>query len=251
MRYLIGGFRFIFLVIFTFLAWVAYRFFLLFKKHNDPRGFVLRSIYLDITNFVMGNRVKVSGKPIEETALYVCNHRGLLDFFVVLHHVKAFVLSKEEMRNFPILGPASQYTGVIFVKRENKNSRGAARKSIVEALESGRNVLLFPEGTTNTSRTTMEFKIGSFEEISKNGFSVVPVALEYKSNRDLWFQGMSIITMFFSQYGKLITDSKVSFGPALKGNDAKQLMNDAREWIDNELLESQKDWSKVDYESVQ
>ena len=215
-----------------------------FFRHTVESGFAYRKYYLTFLNIVMGIRVKVEGTACCQPALYVCNHRGMTDFFINLKHVYAFILSKAEVEDIPVLGYIANYTGIFYLDRKNKNSREAARKAIVEILESGQNVILYPEGTTNIDRNTMDFKLGAFEEAAKNGFRIVPMAIEYKSKYDLW-HSTSMTKQFINQFGKLFTYAKMSFGDPIQSDDPAFLMQKSKKWIDNKLLEMQENWSEA------
>ncbi len=236
------------LFIFVIALIIAYPLFLLsintFIKYNIKTGFKFRKDFLTFINPVLGIRNKIEGIPPVQPAIYVSNHRGILDFFVTLKYLNTYILSKEEVRHIPILGKASEYTGIFFVKREDKNSRKATRKAIKDIIESGENVLIFVEGTTNVEKLTADFKIGTFEVAANNGIPVVPVAEEYKYKEDLW-KDKSTWQQWVSSVGKCFTDVKLAFGPVLQSDDPQYLLNESKRWIDNKLLEMQKDWSKA------
>lgn len=245
LRYICGTFRIVFLMLEVLVVVYSYIIFVkLFIKHKPEYGFKVREIYLKILNPIIGFNIDVNGTPDTKPALYVSNHRGILDFFAILRYVDAFILSKAEVKKIPVFGYASIFTGTFFVERENKSSRRATRDAIVEILESGHNVFLFPEGTTNNQKTTAEFKLGAFEEVAKNGFAVVPVALEYKTKDDLW-KDTSMAYQFYRQFGKCKTHVKLAFGPKLESTDGKYLMDESRKWIDSNLLAMQENWSEV------
>lgn len=244
MKYVLAVTRIFLFLLVTALYYGIYLLLLLFVKHTDKLGFSLRKIFLKTINPMLGFQIIKKLVQVEGPVLFVSNHRGLLDFFAVLRYVDAFVVSKAEVKNIPLFAPAASRTGVIFVDRDSKESRGATRRAIVEILQKGGNVLIFPEGTTNAAKTTMDFKIGAFEEMVKYGFPVVPVALEYKTKRDLWEEG-STWNMFVRQFGKFRTQLKLEFGPILRSDDPRELMETTKSWIDQKLLDLQKDWSEV------
>lgn len=245
MRYLLAGLRLVLFSLITILCYAGYKVVLIFYPHNRRQGFMLRKVFLNLINPMLGFSIQRENMPVsDKPTLYVSHHRGMLDFFVVLRYVNAFVVSKAEVSKIPVFAPAASYTGVIFVKREDKKSRGATRRAIVDILQKGGNVLIFPEGTTNTGKTTMEFKKGAFEEMAKFGFPVVPVALEYKTKRDVWWEGGNW-QMFVSQFGKWRTHCRLSFGQPINSKDPDTLLNTSREWIDDKLVEMQKGWSEV------
>ncbi len=236
------------LFIFVVVLILVYSLFLIsiktFIKYDIHTGFKVRRLFLNIVNPVLGIRDKVEGAPPVQPAIYVSNHRGLLDFFVTLKYLNTYVLSKDEVRHILILGKASEYTGVFFVKRENKSSRRATRQAIKDIIDSGENVLIFVEGTTNVKKQTADFKIGTFEVAAANGIPVVPIAEEYKYKEDLW-DDKSTWQQWVSTMGKCFTDVKLAFGPVLQNDDPHHLLNESKNWIDNKLLEMQKDWSKA------
>jgi len=236
------------LAIFTIALIITYPLFVLsiktIIKYNIKTGFKFRRYFLKFINPVLGIRDKIEGVPPVQPAIYVSNHRGVLDFFVTLKYLNAYILSKAEVRDIPVLGKASELTGIFFVDREDKNSRKKTRKAIKDIIDSGENVLIFVEGTTNVNKLTAEFKIGTFEVAAQNNIPVVPVAEEYKYKDDLW-KDTTTWQQFVKTTGKCFTDIKLAFGPVLQSDDPHYLMEESKKWIDNKLLEMQDDWSKA------
>ena len=249
MRFLVGGFRIFLLVMITAVFYGFYLISLLFWKHTDKRGFRLRRFYLRTINPLLGFQVETALSWSDQPALYVSNHRGLLDFFVILRYLDAFVVSKAEVAQIPLLAQGARYTGVIFVSREDKSSRMATRQSIVENIRKGRNILLFPEGTTFFGPKSGPFRRGAFEEMARHGFPVVPIAIEYKTSRDFWVNDKEL-GMFFRQFGKRRTACRLHFGPAIANNDADILMHEVKDWIDGALLSMRSGWSEIDFPEV-
>lgn len=215
-----------------------------FFKITPETGFAFRRFAFAYINFICGIIDQVEGKPSEQPALYVCNHRGLSDFFINLRYLNAYILSKAQVEKIPVLGHLANHTGIFYIKRRNKSSILATREAIVEKLSAGYNVILYPEGTTNTKPGTITFLSGAFEEVAKHNYKVVPMALEYKSKSDLW-RSTSISRQFINQFGKPFTFAKMAFGEPIVSDDPKFLKEESRKWIDNKLAEMQKNWSKA------
>ena len=245
-KYFCGGLRMLFMILLMVVMLLIYIIGIkTVIKHTPEKGFKLRRLFLIIMNPILGFLDKIEGKQNDKPSLYVSNHRGLLDFFITMKYLDVYALSKAEVRDIPILGYSAELTGVFFVVRDNKSSRQATRDSIVHLLKSGYNVLLYPEGTVNTGKTTAAFSKGAFEEAAKHGFPVVPIAQEYSSKDDLWEQGVSSAQQFFKQFGKCLTKVKVAIGEPIQSDNSFTLMNESKKWIDNKLLEMQKDWSRA------
>lgn len=191
-------------------------------------------------------KLEVSGlEHIQDhPCLYVCNHRSFADPFYLCKYLHAYVIAKAELANVPLLAQGIRLTGVIFVNRDKKDSRSATRQAMVDSIESGYNVLVYPEGTTNGARTTKEYKPGTFMEAAENGYTVVPVAMEYRDERALWVGG-SMEKQFIKHLGYWSNPAKMQFLPPIKGDDGKQLMQDAKDATDLALLDLQKGWSRT------
>jgi 1-acyl-sn-glycerol-3-phosphate acyltransferase len=150
-------------------------------------------------------------------------------------------VSKAEVERYPVIGSGAKATGVIFVHRDKQHSRAAAKKAIQDALESGKSVMLYPEGTTSDLDTTNEFKLGSFKVAAETGYPVVPVAIDYKDPADYWF-GTPMLVHFMKKFGKRKTYSSLKIGPLLHGDNALELMRESRGWINNSILEMRANW---------
>ena len=245
LKYIIALIRLLIFVVSLTISFPLYYVFLRpFAKDKVRSGFRYRQYYLTFINFFLGINDQVSGKPSAEPALYVCNHRGLLDFFINLKYLDAYILSKADVANIPILGYFAQFTGIFYLERKNKDSRLAAREAIKTILISGYNVILYPEGTTNIERLTKNFSKGSFEVAVENGYPIVPIALEFQSEDDLW-KNSSIAHQFVRQLGNWRTNVKMSFGKPVQSIDSISALNVVKNWIDAELSSMQKDWSKA------
>lgn len=216
----------------------------IFIKHTPKQAFWLRRLWMKIGNPIMGNKVIITGQPINEPAIYMSNHRSFSDPLVQAMAFDAFIIAKAEVADIPVMHQAAQLTGIIYVKRESHKSRKATLETLLETLESGYNVLIYPEGTTGDQQLTKKFKFGAFKTAALNGFPIVPVALEYSKQKDLWID-RSLVKHFLQQYSKLRTHVKISLGPPLRSADPQELLQMTQSWINSELVRLQKDWQEV------
>lgn len=219
----------------------------LFLGNTPERAFRLRKRWVKwLTLPLLNIKCDVKGKPPVTPALYVCNHRSFIDPLIKSAYLDAYVIAKAEIANYPIINKGAEATGVLWVKRDSIKSRNATREKLVETLLNGYNVLVYPEGTVGVTRETLKFSKGTFAEAVKNNIPVVPVALEYRDTKDLW-QDASFLQQYFNQFASWRTEIKLSFGPAMTAEDGRQLSLDAHAWINAELKEMQKDWSRVNW----
>jgi 1-acyl-sn-glycerol-3-phosphate acyltransferase len=217
----------------------------IFVPHSPQRALRLRAHYLVYYCCpILNINIQISGAPHAKTALYVANHRSFADPIVLCRYIPAFVIAKAEVKSYPIINIGAELTGVIWVNRQDTESRMQTRSKMIEVIQSGFNVLVFPEGTVSLTKNTLPFKKGTFLEAAGNNIPVVPVAIEYQSPKDLWMKE-KFIPQYFHQFSKWKTTVKISFGAPLRNPDGLQLYAEAQHWINNELTSMQVGWSKV------
>ncbi|MEO6817356.1 MAG: lysophospholipid acyltransferase family protein [Edaphobacter sp.] len=130
-----------------------------------------------------GIRVEVSGLenvPSDCPCIYMCNHVSNLDPPVVLPLLpgRCSVLLKKELMRIPILGTAMRMGKFVPVERGHR--REAAQASVAaaaDALRSGLNILVFPEGTRAKDGRLSVFKKGPFFLAQQTEAPIVPIAL--------------------------------------------------------------------------
>ncbi len=216
----------------------------LFVKHTPEQAFKLRRAWMKIGNPIMGNQVTITGQPLDEPAIYMSNHRSFSDPLVQANAFDAFIIAKAEVADIPVMSQAATLTGIIYVKRESIKSRKATLETLVDTVKKGYNVLIYPEGTTGDQLLTKQFKFGAFKSAALNGFPVVPVAIEYSKQKDLWMN-RTLIAHFMLQFAKWKTEVKISLGPAIRSSDPQELLDQTQSWINKELAKMQKGWQEA------
>ena len=94
--------------------------------------------------------VKVSGPRFDKIGpgILMANHRSYLDVLFVPTSDFFTIVGKAEVKSWPLIGWAAKALGVLWVKRESKESRTKTRDNIIAAIKDGQTVVLFPEGTS-------------------------------------------------------------------------------------------------------
>jgi 1-acyl-sn-glycerol-3-phosphate acyltransferase len=113
-------------------------------------------------------------------AVFICNHRSHLDpptcITALQNHVRVSFMLKRELTQIPIWGWFVRLAGFIPVDRDNKAGRDQLKEPL-EALASGRPVLIFPEGSRSTTHQFLNFKRGAVVLASKAGVPIVPLVV--------------------------------------------------------------------------
>lgn len=186
---------------------------------------------------VIGVRVSVSGRPPDFPCLLVGNHRSYLDPALILLHTDAYPVSKAEVANWPLIGYGAKVSGVLFLKRESPSSRKFTLQAIADKIKEGYPVILFPEGTTHSELQTIDFRLGGFKLAAENNIPVMPLAIHYASPLDHWTGNDSFLPHFIRRFGEKHMLVKLCYGDPITDSDPERLMTEAKNWIDEKLLE--------------
>jgi 1-acyl-sn-glycerol-3-phosphate acyltransferase len=180
--------------------------------------------------------------PVEGACVYVCNHRSYYDPIAALTKVEALPVAKAEMSKWPLIGFAAKATGILFVKRESRESRRTTLKGMQELLSNGKAVLIFPEGTTHLRGKTIRFRYGAFKLAARNGVPIVPVAIGYSRRQDAWVRNDTFVRHFFEAFGRKNMFVKMRFGAPIHGDNFEELVEKSKTWIDENMAIIDKEW---------
>jgi len=130
-----------------------------------------------------GIRMEVTGLdhvPADRPCIFMCNHVSNLDPPVVLPLLpgRSSVLLKQELMNIPILGRAMRMGKFVPVERGGRrDAEQASVAAATDALRSGLNILVFPEGTRSLDGRLSAFKKGPFFLAHQTRAPIIPIAL--------------------------------------------------------------------------
>ncbi|MBS5324486.1 MAG: 1-acyl-sn-glycerol-3-phosphate acyltransferase [Lachnospiraceae bacterium] len=124
--------------------------------------------------------------PKEDGFMLFPNHQGLFDVLAIMQACpRPFsVVMKKEVQNIPFLKQVFACMKAYAIDREDVRQSMKVIQQVTKEVISGRNYLIFPEGTrTKDPNHVHEFKGGSFKSATKARCPIVPVALidSYKS----------------------------------------------------------------------
>ena len=206
-----------------------------FKQDKLDWGLEVQQRYTSLCLKLFGTKHSYEGKLYDGPALYISNHRSLLDPVIIRQYIKALGVAKGEIERYPIAGKAIKGTGVIFVHRSDKASRSEAKDAIVQMLQVGYSVLLFPEGTVSGETTTLPFKRGSFEKAVEANVPVIPLTLIYNDPKYHWFN-ISTVDYYFKSFGWNTPNAHLIIGKPITAASADELMNSSRGIINETLV---------------
>ncbi|MFF5218145.1 lysophospholipid acyltransferase family protein [Micromonospora sp. NPDC000442] len=132
-----------------------------------------------------GVRLEVRGRLPRRRALLVANHVSWWDVLALLAVAPARLVAKQEVRRWPLIGLLARAGGTVFVDRARPRALPATVGRVASALQSGRSVAVFPEGTTwcgaaATCRPSTGFRPAMFQAAIDAGAPVVPLRIGYR-----------------------------------------------------------------------
>ena len=180
-------------------------------------------------------RVTLQGRPPDQGALVVSNHRSYLDIVVILSHTDAAFLAKAELKNWPVFGYAAQKGNTVFVDRSSPESRSMARQALADRIDDGVSVVVFPEGTTTAGPGLLPFKNGIFHMAAQKGIPVVPVSVVYENPEAPWTGDDFFVPHFLKIFKTGPLRATLTVGPALTDMDGESLKAAAHAHISGQL----------------
>ncbi len=117
----------------------------------------------------------------KDASFWVSNHVTWLDIFVYMSIEPSRFVAKDEIAQWPVVGRLVASFGVVFIDRNNKHHAREVSQQLVEYLNVGEAVTVFPEGTSSDGTSVLPFKSSLFQAALESGAAVQPWALRYEN----------------------------------------------------------------------
>jgi 1-acyl-sn-glycerol-3-phosphate acyltransferase len=111
----------------------------------------------------------------------ISRHIGYIDGLILGGLCPSILLSKKEIKKWPLIGAVVAISGTVFVDRLNKNKFSECLKKMVNLLWGKVNVIVFPEGTSTDGTKIKPFQSVFFEAPLLAKASIIPVSISYKN----------------------------------------------------------------------
>lgn len=142
----------------------------------------------------LGIPVSLEGEKLPESALscgvttgemgrlLVSNHMTFLDPLMIDAVMPSGFVAKAEIANWPFFGSITTAVKTIYIERGRKRDLLSITDNMEKALKAGRNVLIFPEGTTSSGEGILKMHANLFESAVLTGAETIPIVIRYKQN---------------------------------------------------------------------
>jgi 1-acyl-sn-glycerol-3-phosphate acyltransferase len=136
----------------------------------------LRTCYRGVLRCT-GVRLRVAGQLGEGGELLAVNHLSWIEVLAVGALRPVRMVAKREMGDWPVIGGIARRSGALFVDRAGLRGLRATVADTADALRSGADVAVFPEGTTWCGAAAGPFRRAVFQAAIDAAAAVRPVAV--------------------------------------------------------------------------
>lgn len=123
-------------------------------------------------------------RPIPKQYILIANHPSAFEDVGIPALFEVYSLAKEGVKKWWIIGRISVAAGTFYVKRESRESRRQAAEVLLEEINNGKNIVIYPEGGCKGRRIFESFRYGAFDMSMQTGIPILPVFLHYEAQDD-------------------------------------------------------------------
>jgi len=127
-------------------------------------------------------------RRLPERYILIANHPAAFEDIGIPALFDVVSLAKLQVQDWYVVGRISKAAGTLYVDRDDPDSRHQAIQTMVDAVNGGKNIALYPEGGCKGRRLYSEFKSGAFEVSQRTGVPILPVFIHYEAQDDFEWQ---------------------------------------------------------------
>ena len=228
---------FVFATAIIYVSWWIGSFFVPNKQYWRQLAFKLWTL-----SFVRlsGMTIEVIGTPPNPPFFLVVNHVSYVDIALIRAAVPGVFVAKAEISDWLVAGRLVRDMGNIFIDRKNRRDIPRAGKKILERLDEGEGVVIFPEGTSTKGEDVLPFNSSFLEFAASSGLPISYASISYRtppgeptpSQRICWWDDTKFIPHMFRLFTLGRYTGVINFGNELvKGDDRKKLAAELRERV--------------------
>lgn len=137
--------------------------------------------------------------------IYASSHQDFHDVINSIYAYPEHVITLNAINIRSILKVLLNLNGVIYIDRDNKESRKLAKLEMEKYLVKGKSINMYPEATLNCtpSKLHLPFYIGMIDMAKRTGSPVIPVVQEYTYD-ETKMDGKSHVKSVHIKFGKAI-----------------------------------------------
>ena len=198
-------------------------------------------------SFVSISRMKIEiiGTPPKPPFFLVCNHLSYTDVPALRDVLEGIFVAKKEVESWFLAGRIVRDMGNIFINRQNRRDIPRAGQEIINHLDEGEGVIVFPEGTSTKGEKVLPFNSSFLEFAAKTDLPVSYCSISYKtpdgemsaSDAVCWWDDTVFMNHMFRLFSVREFTAIISFGDAPVANpNRKELARELHEKVAEKFI---------------
>lgn len=187
-----------------------------------------------------GMKIEVIGPVPKPPFFLVCNHLGYMDIPALRAVVDGVFVAKAELREWFIAGKIMSDMDMIFINRTNRRDIPRAGEEIIEKLNEGEGVIVFPEGTSTKGEDVLPFNSSFLQFAAETDLPVSYASLSYRtpegempaSDAVCWWDDTTFLRHMLRLFSLPGFSAIINFGEEpIVSTDRKKLAGDLRDRV--------------------
>ncbi len=133
---------------------------------------------------VSGMKIEVIGERPTPPFFLVSNHLSYADIPALRSVIETVFVAKDDIESWIFAGKIVDDMGNIFIDRENRRDIPRAGSNILEKLNEGEGVIIFPEGTSTKGEKVLPFNSSFFEFAARTDLPIHYASITYQIESD-------------------------------------------------------------------
>lgn len=224
-----------------YLLWLLVAPFAYFFARHRWRNFIFRHWAKAIVT-ILGIKIHTNAIVPVTPFFLVSNHLSYLDIVVLASQIDCVFVAKREVKRWPVFGLLSRSMNTIFIDRMRAADIPRVNALIGETLQSGQNIVVFPEGTSTAGANVLPFKPSLLEPVARGNFPVAYASIRYRTPPGetpaplsvCWWGAMTLLPHLWGVFCLPEIEATLTFGAeTLQGSDRKELAKRLHDAVSN------------------
>ena len=188
---------------------------------------------------------EVIGEAPKAPFFLVCNHLSYVDIPALRYVVEGIFVAKGEIKDWFLAGRMVRDMGNIFINRQKNRDIPRAGQEIIEHLNDGEGVMVFPEGTSTKGEEVLPFNSSFLEFAARTDLPVSYCSISYKtpaseipaSEAVCWWDETVFINHMLRLFSVKEYTAVITFGDAPVANpNRKKLAQELHEKVTEKFI---------------
>lgn len=208
------------------------------------RQFIFR-LWARLFARILGMKIEVIGTAPRPPFFLVSNHLSYTDIPAFRAVADGVFVAKADIDGWFVAGKIVRDIGTIFINRNNRRDIPRAGAEIIERLDNGEGVIVFPEGTSTKGEEVLPFNSSFLEFAAQKNLPVSYASISYKtpageieaSEAVCWWRDISFMEHLWQLFQVKEFTATINFGEQpVYNRNRKELAHFLREKVREKFI---------------